>query len=956
MDDDTLTAAFFEWSDATCLDYEVMFDEASDGHLRLLINSQAVMLDFIECEVTVRSSKSPFPQWKEWACIYMSDHACDIRTGEANLVAVISTLLDKFGEYMEDQEGENEEEMDYRKEIMDQERQPMVMEVQRGEMTLKPSEHLGTHHDHFIFREAREAMRLLDATIAELPELKYSVGVSECSSIGIIRLELDLSFLDISNQAMKMLGLHFNSPLSVTISVSDVLLTQTSRTEAWTQQLLGSLQFKVTQEDRANSYGYNEYIKGRLHIFKEEICRRLTIDGACHPNIKLTHENPCDNPKSMTMVAKAKLIKLCANGFKFHEAEEALRVTENDMEAAVKMLMAGEVFSIVGSRSLTDNFFYNMLFYLRDCLENCTNYCYICYARHKGDSSRMRPCNQDICEFRFEEILEYSIYQEVLANANLIHLEMSFAAVSMASTRAQTIFEPFPSFMLKSQQIRGKAGFLSKPTDKQGALYEATMDSNKDLEALREAFRVLPSPQDIKDYCSDEASLIELIKANGGSMVSYKLLRYIIATNRLDLVKLEGEDRVKTLDPSFLQYLVTNHSAEAEANFNAEKASSGGSFFAFHGSPPENWYSIIRNGIRNLSNTHLMAVGAAYGSGVYAADAMSTSVGYCFSRGMANTVWSQSLITGTNYCTMAIIEVINRNYSKGRGIYVIDNDQHIMLRYILLIPTNSRLDRSFQVGFDRSVQANALGLDTHLESIQAYLRRTERQTKQARIDQAVRRARDKEALAKAAEEIIVQRQTKKAAREEEMELDQEMESKLKAMEKAFTGAGSATATKRIFGEYKYLVKSKECRGIDVNFLQDSCYIWQVLVDIQNFELSSDLKADFVAYANKHSRSQHLEFEVRFDSSFPFNPPFVRVVRPRFAFHTGHVTIGGSICMQSLTPSGWIPVRTVESVFVEIIFNLSEGGARLDLNSPDIEYTLQDAQEAFNRVARQHNWL
>lgn len=34
------------------------------------------------------------------------------------------------------------------------------------------------------------------------------------------------------------------------------------------------------------------------------------------------------------------------------------------------------------------------------------------------------------------------------------------------------------------------------------------------------------------------------------------------------------------------------------------------------------------------------------------------------------------------------------------------------------------------------------------------------------------------------------------------------------------------------------------------------------------------------------------------------PPFVRVVRPRFQFRTGHVTIGGSICMELLTLSGW----------------------------------------------------
>ena len=31
--------------------------------------------------------------------------------------------------------------------------------------------------------------------------------------------------------------------------------------------------------------------------------------------------------------------------------------------------------------------------------------------------------------------------------------------------------------------------------------------------------------------------------------------------------------------------------------------------------------------------------------------------------------------------------------------------------------------------------------------------------------------------------------------------------------------------------------------------------------------------------------------VVFNSNYPSSPPFIRVIRPRFQFHTGHVTIG-----------------------------------------------------------------
>ena len=53
--------------------------------------------------------------------------------------------------------------------------------------------------------------------------------------------------------------------------------------------------------------------------------------------------------------------------------------------------------------------------------------------------------------------------------------------------------------------------------------------------------------------------------------------------------------------------------------------------------------------------------------------------------------------------------------------------------------------------------------------------------------------------------------------------------------------------------------------------------------------------------------------VVFPPDYPFAPPFIRVLRPRFAYRTGHVTLGGSICTQLLTRSGWSPFNTLESV-------------------------------------------
>ncbi len=66
-------------------------------------------------------------------------------------------------------------------------------------------------------------------------------------------------------------------------------------------------------------------------------------------------------------------------------------------------------------------------------------------------------------------------------------------------------------------------------------------------------------------------------------------------------------------------------------------------------------------------------------------------------------------------------------------------------------------------------------------------------------------------------------------------------------------------------------------------------------------------------------------------------PFVRVIRPRFKFLTGHITIGGSICtqvseifpmfkehvnlfgvkFQLLTLSGWVSTASLENIIVQL---------------------------------------
>ena len=61
--------------------------------------------------------------------------------------------------------------------------------------------------------------------------------------------------------------------------------------------------------------------------------------------------------------------------------------------------------------------------------------------------------------------------------------------------------------------------------------------------------------------------------------------------------------------------------------------------------------------------------------------------------------------------------------------------------------------------------------------------------------------------------------------------------------------------------------------------------------------------------------------------YPFEPPFVRVVRPRFKRQTGFV-MNGALCMELLTKDGWNPINDIESVIVSIRSLLVVGEGRL----------------------------
>ena len=134
----------------------------------------------------------------------------------------------------------------------------------------------------------------------------------------------------------------------------------------------------------------------------------------------------------------------------------------------------------------------------------------------------------------------------------------------------------------------------------------------------------------------------------------------------------------------------------------------------------------------------------------------------------------------------------------------------------------------------------------------------------------------------------------------------------------------------------------------------------------------------LATLGRTRRQDHIVMEIRFPDDYPTRPFFLRCVSPRFVWYTGHVTAGGSICIEALTTDGsrnqWTPTHCVEGILNTVFTNMLDtevvtvrtatgpggrsGPLRVDLQGKFhrnvlAEYSDQEARAAFDRMLDNH---
>lgn len=158
----------------------------------------------------------------------------------------------------------------------------------------------------------------------------------------------------------------------------------------------------------------------------------------------------------------------------------------------------------------------------------------------------------------------------------------------------------------------------------------------------------------------------------------------------------------------------------------------------------------------------------------------------------------------------------------------------------------------------------------------------------------------------------------------------------------------AACIQAVIQEYKNVLSTpREERQFDAQPMNDNIAQWEIkLFGIPTDEpLYKDMKTMGI---------EHITLHVLFPPNYPFAPPFLRVIRPRFAFRTGHVTMGGAICTHVLTNDGWIATYRLPQILVDIRAMMISGNGRLDMSNRS-DYTEYEALDALRRLLSTHNW-
>ncbi|KAJ9610643.1 hypothetical protein H2200_005420 [Cladophialophora chaetospira] len=558
-------------------------------------------------------------------------------------------------------------------------------------------------------------------------------------------------------------------------------------------------------------------------------------------------------------------------------------------------------------------------------------------------------------------------------------------------------------------------------------LYDKHFDDLSKVEqhrAVMVLLSTLPGVIDMRNHLEHQGKNQESSLKTWTNRISdsaLNLLRWVVASNRSCILQVDeirgddgvtfpgrSEDRVGSMD-KWIQFRFAQGAPDKEKRFNdcvKEQVLVSGTkyptIFAWHGSNIGNWHSIIRQGLRYDEVVN----GRAYGNGIYMSNTAHTSLGYSHGAGLGVAAWKPSALKITT--ALSLQEVVNKpqDFVSSQPHYVVANIDWVQTRYLLVkageapvlpegVPTFYEQDPSRLVHNEsntavsipitaisktrrpaKTVSANSSPQGKRTKIVST----TDQATAEKREDDADSVISDAEDVALLQEPVekynlalrgsqgnadsgIVNDKKRSADVTEESDFvpgDLDMQG-IKFMEESQDA--TPIATKALMRLLKDALNTQENTAlanlgwyIDRN-LVNNMYQW--IVELHSFPKDLPLAQDMKAAGLKS-----IVMEMRFTSQYPFSPPFIRVVKPKFLpFQQGgggNVTDGGAMCMEVLTNNGWSAGLTIESLLLQVrlVMMDTERPARLAPQSRyggQSTYGIGEAIAAYIRACQSHGW-
>ncbi|KAK8078443.1 hypothetical protein PG996_004613 [Apiospora saccharicola] len=565
-------------------------------------------------------------------------------------------------------------------------------------------------------------------------------------------------------------------------------------------------------------------------------------------------------------------------------------------------------------------------------------------------------------------------------------------------------------------------------TDAHMVLYNQNLD---DLDEARKAGAILmqletiPSVATMRSYLAANPTQ-QIEKWDRLTPAASKLLRWIVASNRSYIVQVDecptedGQPEVGLARPQehisgvkgWLQFRFAQGSPEKEIQFQEalqEVNKQYKTILAWHGSALSNWHSIIREGL-DFKQTHN---GRAYGHGVYFGHDFGTSLGYsghgnygytyASTSGGDKPYWPNSILKISSAVSLnELVNLPEKFVTNNHFCMVVSQVHWIQCRCLFVQPQRTSPATKFAPPGEASLE------NTLIAAGAKFIQDPSNAAKGTSGNLVVPRGAIPTYEDQGAQRASMSLKQNALGHHDDSQDDDEVDRAFLTTSNDADDAGSSTPASSE-GSAVILDESKtdfRPGALDLDTLprlsppdyatgqaqktlakelqklqatQSSFPLhelgWFIDFDkITNMfhwivELHSFDKNLLLAQDMKKAGVTSVVLELRFGRDFPYSPPFVRVIRPRFLPFAmgggGHVTAGGAMCMELLTTNGWTPITSIEGVLVQVrmaITNTEPKPARLENTAKPVgrasrhrDYGINEAFDAYKRAAYTHGW-